>query len=116
MEWKDIQANWPAMIPVVRASFPELDEARLTGLSGTPDELAEALAEASARDRQEATRDLEIWREGPMPADAYADPTPDDAALSQAGRYVPEGEDVLSDDARFGDDDQPDRPMGRRET
>ncbi len=116
MEWKDIQANWPAMIPVVRASFPELDEARLTGLSGTPDELAEALAEASARDRQEAMRDLETWREGPMPADAYADPTHDDAALSQAGRYVPEGEDVLSDDARFGDDDQPDRPMGRRET
>jgi hypothetical protein len=51
-----------------------------------------------------------------MPADAYADPTHDDAALSEAGRYVPEGEDVLSDDSRFGDDDLPDRPMGRQET
>lgn len=114
MEWKDIEANWPALIPGVQAAFPELDEARLTSLSGTREELAEALADASPRDRQEALRDLEAWREGPMPADAYADPSHDNAAALDAERYIAPGEDPLSDDRRFGDDEVPSTPMGRR--
>ncbi len=72
------------------------------------------------RDRYSAAmecleRDLEEWREGPMPADAYADPTHDDEATRDARRYIPEGEDPLADDSRFGDDDVPDRPIGRRD-
>lgn len=115
MTWDEIRETWPTLVPALRTRFPELDEDRLTALSGAQDELVAALAEASARDRTEAARDLEAWREGPMPADAYASPLHDDAAARDAGRYVPEGEDPLSDDRRFGDDHVPATPMGRRD-
>jgi hypothetical protein len=116
MTWTEIRETWPALIASLQTRFPELDEDGLVSISGEREELVALLEARSARDRVEAERDLEAWREGPMPSDAYADPSHDNAAVSDAGRYVPEGEDALADDRRFGDDDLPDRPMGRRET
>ncbi|PWJ21246.1 hypothetical protein [Jannaschia seohaensis] len=48
-----------------------------------------------------------------MLADAYAAPQHDNAAAMASGAYLPEGEDSLADDRRFGDDDLPERPIGR---
>jgi hypothetical protein len=114
MDRTEIRDTWPALIPSLQARFPELDEDGLIALSGEREELVGALEQRSARDRVEAERDLEAWREGPIPSDAYADPSHDNAAARDAGRYIPEGEDPLSDDRRFGDDDMAERPMGRR--
>lgn len=113
MNWTEIRDTWPALIPSLLARFPELGEDRLISLSGERDELIAALAEVSARDRADAESALEDWRQGPMPYDAYADPSHDNSAAMDAGRYIPDGEDALSDDRRFGDDDVPATPMGR---
>jgi hypothetical protein len=114
MQWNEIRENWTALIPSVQARFPQLSEERLTALSGERDELVAALVQTGS-DAQEAEREVEDWRETPMPADAYADPAHDPDAAQDAGGYIPEGEDPLADDRRFGDDHVPDRPMGRRE-
>jgi hypothetical protein len=114
MEWTEIRENWSALIPSVLARWPELDEGDLTAMSGEKVELVAALT-GRGRDASEAERQVEDWRETPMPADAYADPAHDAAAARESRDYVPEGEDPLADDRRFGDDEVPDRPIGRRE-
>lgn len=116
MEWRDIRENWAALIPSIRARWPEITEERLTAMSGTREELVQAVAETSGADAVEAEREVEAWRAQPMPADAYADPAHDQDAAGDAGAYVPEGEDPLADDRRFGDEDIPERPIGRRES
>jgi hypothetical protein len=115
MEWRDIRENWTAMIPSIQARWPEISEERLTAMSGERDELVQAVAETSGSDGVEAEREVDAWLVQPMPADAYADPAHDQQAAQDAGGYVPEGEDPLADDRRFGDEDVPDRPIGRRE-
>ncbi len=115
MEWRDIRANWAALIPSIRARWPEIGEDRLTAMSGEREELVAAVAATSGADGAEAEREVEAWRAQPMPADAYADPAHDQEAARDAGGYVPEGEDPMADESRFGDEDVPDRPIGRRE-
>ncbi|MDG4648838.1 hypothetical protein P6F26_10320 [Roseibacterium sp. SDUM158017] len=115
MQWSEIRENWTALIPSVQARWPQLSEERLTALNGERDELVATLVQ-SGTDAQEAEREVEDWRETPLPADAYADPAHDAAAAQDAGGYVPEGEDPLSDDRRFGDDSIPETPIGRRES
>ncbi|MFW5641377.1 MAG: hypothetical protein ACOCY0_01295 [Roseicyclus sp.] len=113
MQWSEIRENWTALIPSVQARFPQLSEEDLVGMNGERSELVAALVETGI-DTAEAERQVEDWRETPMPADAYAHPEHDDEAAREARDYIPEGEDPLADDRRFGDDDLPDRPMGRR--
>ena len=113
MKWTEIEQNWAAMIPSIQARWPEVSEADLTSLSGKRDELVAVIADATGDTPNEAGRQVAEWMEGPMPSDAFAHPTHDNAAARDARRYVPPGEDPLSDDARFGDEDQPEPPMGR---
>jgi hypothetical protein len=113
MQWDEIRENWTGLIPSVMARWPQLSEEQLTGMSGTRDELVAGLVQTGT-EAQEAEREVEDWRETPLPLDAYADPDHDQAAAQDAKGYIPEGEDPLADDRRFGDDDVPDRPLGRR--
>ncbi|AHM05232.1 hypothetical protein roselon_02947 [Roseibacterium elongatum DSM 19469] len=114
MQWSDIEKNWTAMIPAIRARWPDVSEEDLIALSGHRDEVIATLAGATGETPTDIARQMDEWRQGPMPADAYADPTRDNAAARDAGRYLPEGEDVYADDDRFGDEGVADRPMGRR--
>ncbi|WP_158540141.1 hypothetical protein [Rhodosalinus halophilus] len=50
---------------------------------------------------------------GEPPVDVLMDETRDNANIRKSARHVPEGEDPLADDDAFGDEGQPDRPMGR---
>jgi hypothetical protein len=115
MQWSEIEQNWRAMIPAIRGRWPEVSEEDLIALSGRKDEVVATIAGASGDTPAEIERQIDEWRQGPMPADAYADPTHDNAAARDAGRYVPDGEDALADDARFGDDDMAERPIGRQD-
>ena len=115
MDWTEIRENWEATIPSLQSRWPEVPEEDWIAAAGERADIAAAIARWTGNDLTEAERDLEEWREGPMPADAYADPTHDDEATRDARRYIPEGEDPLADDSRFGDDDVPDRPIGRRD-
>jgi hypothetical protein len=113
MQWDEIRENWTALIPSVMARWPQLSEEQLTGMGGERGELVAGLVQTGT-EAQEAEREVEDWRETPMPLDAYADPAHDQAAARDAKGYIPEGEDPLADDRRFGDDNVPDRPLGRR--
>jgi len=113
MDWTEIRDNWEATLPALRTRWPEVPEEEWIAAAGERAEIIATVARWTGDDPAEAERALDDWREGPMPADAYADPTHDDAAARDAGRYIPAGESALDDDSRFGDDDQPDRPMGR---
>lgn len=114
MQWSEIRENWTALIPSVEARFPQIGEENLVAMSGERSELVAALVE-TGMDTAEAERQLETWRETPMPLDAYADPDHDAGAARDSRGYIPEGEDALADDHRFGDDHVPDRPIGRRD-
>ena len=113
MQWDEIRENWTALIPSVMARWPQLSEEQLTGMSGERSELVAGLVHTGT-EAQEAEREVEDWRETPLPLDAYADPDHDQAAARDAKGFIPEGEDPLADDRRFGDDNVPDRPLGRR--
>ncbi|GAA5069503.1 hypothetical protein N0B44_00670 [Roseibacterium beibuensis] len=115
MQWSDIQQNWRAMIPAIQGRWPDVAEEDLIALSGDRDEVIATVAGATGETPAEIGRQMEDWQQGPMPADAYADPTHDEAAARDSERYLPDGEDVYSGDDRFGDDDVADRPMGRRD-
>lgn len=114
VEWTEIREAWPALIPSMLARWPALDEDRLAAMSGERGDLIAALRETGLDDA-EAESEAEAWRMGPMPADAYGDPAHDDASAAAAGDYVPEGEDALSDDRRFGDREVTEPPIGRRD-
>lgn len=113
MDWTQAQDNWPALIGPAKDRWPEVPEAELTALTPTKDELTDLVARHGGTDRPEAARQIAEWLNGPMPADAYADPTHDMTAAGDAGKSIPDGEDVYTDDRRFGDDHTPDPPMGR---
>ena len=91
-----------------------MTEADLIALTPTQDELAALIARRTDADTPEAARQIAEWLNGPMPADSYADPAHDNAAAHDAGRSIPDGEDVYSDDRKFGGDHTPDTPIGRR--
>jgi len=115
MDWTEIRENWEATLPALQSRWPEVPEEEWIAAAGDRADIIATIARCTGDDLSEAERALEEWREGPMPADAYADPVHDNAAARDAGRYIPEGEEPLDDDGRFGDDNLQDRPMGRRE-
>jgi len=113
MDWTEIRENWEATIAALQSRWPDVPEEEWIAAAGDREDIAATIARWTGDDLAEAERALEEWREGPMPADA--DPVHDNAATQDARRYIPEGEDPLDDDGRFGDDDVPDSPMGRRD-
>ncbi|GIT90687.1 hypothetical protein JANAI62_11420 [Jannaschia pagri] len=113
MSQADFAKDWTPFRDGLMTEFPGLTDAHLAEADGRIDVLATRVAQAEGMDLADAQTAVRAFLAGPMPADAYAAPQHDDAAIKQSQRYVPEGEDPLADDARFGDDDQADRPMGR---
>ncbi|WP_371157586.1 hypothetical protein [Jannaschia sp. 2305UL9-9] len=115
MSRQDFEADWTPFRDALRTRFPELSETDMSDADGDVRALALRLSAADGSTPAEAEQRLTAFLSGPMPADAYAAPQHDGAAFGASGDYVPDGEDVLADDARFGDDDQADRPIGRRD-
>ena len=113
MSRQDFATDWVPFRDPLLTAYPELKEADLQDADGSTARLAERIAERRGIPAGEAQQGLHEFLSGPMPADAYAAPTHDNAAVKDSDSYVPAGEDVYDDDRRFGDDDKSDTPVGR---
>ncbi|MGB3555650.1 MAG: hypothetical protein WBA25_13525 [Jannaschia sp.] len=113
MTRKQFTEDWVPYRDPLLSRYPELDDAALEDADGSTATLARTIAERQGIEPAEAQQDLHEFLEGPMPADAYAAPVHDNAAIADSGDYVSSGEDPSDDDARFGDDDNAENPVGR---
>ena len=113
MQWKQVAANWTAFIEPINQRWPETDEARLEDIDGDRRELIVHIAEATEQSVAEAQEELNLWLESGVPLDVLMDESNDNEQIVASGNFIPAGEDVYADDAAFGDDDIPDRPIGR---
>ncbi len=113
MQWLAISENWTAHIPAVMQRWPEAREEDLIALDGTREGLANYLALRTQRPPEEIDDEIEAWRAGEVPSDIRMDETRDMENISATERYLPEGEDVFDDDSAFGDEGNPDTPVGR---
>lgn len=113
MSRKEFARDWVPFRDPILSRYPELDDAALEDADGSTARLARMIAERQDIEPEEAQQDLHEFLDGPMPADAYAAPVHDDAAVRDSARYVPAGEDEFDDDERFGDDGTEENPVGR---
>lgn len=113
MSRKDFAEDWVPYRDALLTRYPKLTEKDLQDADGSTAELARLIGAHQGITAGEAQQELHEFLSGPMPADAYADPTHDDAAVMDSGDYVPAGEDPLADDRRFGDDNEVENPVGR---
>ena len=115
MSRQDFARDWVPFRDAVLTRFPMLSEADLQDADGSTAELAKRLADAQGADTTpaDAQQALHRFLDGPMPADAFSDPSHDNRATSESVDYIPAGEDALADDRRFGDDDMSENPVGR---
>ncbi len=113
MSRKDFAEDWVPFRDALLTTYPELTEADLQNADGSTAKLATRIADLRGTTPADAQQELHEFLSGPMPADAYAAPTHDNAAVEDSASYVPAGEDVSDDDRRFGDDNTADTPVGR---
>ena len=113
MSRQDFAQDWVPYRDAILSRYPGLTDADLADADGSTATLAKRIAETEGESAAEAQQGLHEFLAGPMPADAFADPTHDDAAVMKSVDYIPEGEDALADDARFGDDMKTENPVGR---
>lgn len=115
MSRKDFKDDWVPWRDALLGQYPELDDADLEDADGSTATLARIIADKQGVSAGEAQESLHAFLGGPMPADAYADPTHDNAAVMESGGYIPVGEDASDDDRRFGDDNTSENPVGREQ-
>lgn len=113
MSRTDFAENWVPFRDPILSTYPELSDADLAQADGSTAELAKRIAEKRGTDPGEALHALHAFLAGPLPADAYAAPVHDNTAVRDSAAYIPDGEDAMADDARFGDDTTAGTPMGR---
>lgn len=109
----DLKADWPALFPSLKARFPNLTDDILIDVDADRSRLEDAIADRHDMSPEDAQEALSDWMQGPEPADAFAHPSHDHAAIAESGAYVPDGEDPSDDDARFGDDGKLENPVDR---
>ncbi|WP_308916775.1 hypothetical protein [Jannaschia sp. LMIT008] len=113
MSLTDFRADWVPYRDGLMTRYPDLTDGDLTDADGDTAVLAKRIAEIEGTTPADAQERLHEFLEGPMPADAFADPTNDNAAVMESEDYIPAGEDALADDRRFGDDHTEENPVGR---
>lgn len=113
MSRQDFAQDWVPFRDPILSTYPGLTDADLEAADGSTAELSKRIAKTQDIDPAEAQQALHEFLAGPMPADAYAAPVHDNAAVRDSGTYIPEGEDAMTDDERFGDDQTSDTPIGR---
>ncbi|CTQ48785.1 hypothetical protein [Jannaschia donghaensis] len=114
MSREDFAKDWVPFRDPILSAYPDLKDADLADADGSTAVLAQRIAVLQGTDPAEAQQALHEFLAGPLPADAYAAPVHDNAAVRDSGDYIPDGEDAMADDRRFGDDNTPATPMGRK--
>lgn len=105
MKWTHVQANWPAFYEAIQEKWEDVDDAVLDEIDGDQRAFVRYIAEITEQDLEEARDEIKQWLIGEIPSDIVMDPLHDNHSIRLSGKYVGEGEDEYSDDARFGDDD-----------
>ena len=113
MKWSTVAADWPAFTESVMSNWPALDQDAVEDMEGDRHAFRAHVMEMTGEDAETVDEQIREWLEADIPLDAMMDETRDDKQIAQSARFIPAGEDVYSDDAAFGDDDLPARPMGR---
>lgn len=113
MDWTTLRNKWEAFVPQILTRWPDLPEEDVLALAGDRDGLVTLLSDLAGIDEAEADQQIESWLGGEEPADAVMDPSRDNERIMASAAHIPPGEDVYDDDADFGDDAAPDRPIGR---
>lgn len=104
MKWHHVQENWPAFFDAITDKWPEADEAELEEIDGDQRAFIVYIAELTGQEPSEAREEIRDWLTGELPSDVVMDPRHDDHSIRLSAKYLPEGEDELDDDARYGDD------------
>lgn len=113
MKWQQVAENWRAFVPVISDRWPRTDETEIEAIDGDRERFEIHLSSSHDLTRAEAREEIESWLMGAMPADLAMSEKRDTENISASARHIPAGEDVYSEDAGFGDDDQEERPIGR---
>lgn len=113
MQWNDVSDNWGAYIPRVLTQWPELNETELAAMDGDQDKFLEHLADVKGGDQVAAQMELADWLIGGEPIDVLMDSARDNEQISASAQNMAEGEDALSDDAKFGDDASSEPPLAK---
>lgn len=108
MKWSHVQANWSAFYEAIIEKWPDADESDLDEIDGDQAAFIEYLVDVTGQEPEEIRDELREWLAGEIPADIVMDPIHDNHSIALSSKFVPEGEDEYSDDARFGDDDSDD--------
>lgn len=121
MNWQGIRTNWTAFFPSIADRWPEMDEADLIEIDGDRDAFTEYTAKIEKTSLSDADEQIEAWlvELTDFPTDVKMDDRRDNDNIRESGRDIPVGEDVYSDDGRFGSgswEDEgggPTNPLGR---
>lgn len=116
MDWKAVEADWAAFLPAIGQRWPEADETELIALDGNHAQFVQYLARITATTEEDAAEQIEAWLITNMPSDVRMSEFRDNANIHDSIRSIPPGEDVYSDDGRFGsgdwNDEGPVNPLG----
>lgn len=105
MKWQHVAENWPAFYEAILDKWQEVDEADLDAIDGDQRAFIAYIAKVTGQEKDETREEIREWLAGEIPADVVMDEFHDNKSINNSAKYVNEGEDVYSDDARFGDDD-----------
>ncbi|MFD1883801.1 hypothetical protein [Paracoccus pacificus] len=106
MKWSHVKANWTAFYEAIQEKWPEADDAELDEIDGDQRAFIAYIAEISEMDPEEAREEIRDWLVGEIPSDVVMDPGHDNHSIALSSKFVPEGEEEMDDDSRFGDDDE----------
>lgn len=104
MKWHHVQANWTAFYEAIIDKWPEADDSDLDEIDGDQRAFVAYLVETTGQEPDEIREELREWLTGEIPSDVVMDPVHDNHSIALSSKFVGEGEDEFSDDARFGDD------------
>lgn len=104
MKWHHIQENWAAFYDAIMDRWPDADEADLDEIDGDQRAFISYIAALTGQEPGDARDEIREWLAGELPSDVVMDPRHDDHSIRLSAKFLPEGEDELDDDARYGDD------------
>lgn len=108
MKWHHVQANWAAFYEAIMDKWPDADELELDEIDGDQRAFVAYLVDVTGQEPEEIREELREWLVGEIPSDVVMDPVHDNHSIALSSKFVNEGEDEFSDDARFGDDNDKD--------
>ncbi|MEE4117457.1 MAG: hypothetical protein V2I65_00390 [Paracoccaceae bacterium] len=113
MDWNEIVTNWPALTGSILTRWPGADEDTVLAIDGDRGAFVAYISRLEDIPESEAEERVAEWSQTAMPADARMAPVRDSQTVSESDAELAPGEEPLDADEQFGDETEPDQPMGR---